>query len=114
MFRRALIAIEPMFKEIGMRGRLRAAIAVLAIATSPAVAQDLPTDQLERHAGVVRQDALLKSTLRHSTARQNNRVHGATPHQAAACAKKAQFRSEYGADHPKVKKLYSLCRSAGL
>ena len=97
-----------------MRAKLCAAIAGLAIATPPVLAQDLPTDQLERHADVVRQDTHLRSTLRHSQARQNNRSQRASPQQAAACAKKAQFRSEYGADHPKVQKLYDLCRSVGL
>jgi hypothetical protein len=106
--------MEAMPKEACMKVKLCSAIAVLAIASSPVAAQDLPTDQLEQHADVVRQDTLLKSTLRHSTARQDERAHRATPRQAAACAKKAQFRSEYGADHPKVQKLYSLCRSVGL
>lgn len=85
----------------------------LVLAMPPAFAQDLPTDQLERHADVVRQDMLLKSTLGQNPARQNDRAAAATPRQAAACAKKAQFRKQYGADHPKVRKLYGLCRSVG-
>ena len=75
--------------------------------TAPVAAQDLPTDQLERHADVVRQDMLLKSTLR------NDRTRRATPEKIAACSNKARFRSEHGADHPKVRKLYELCRSIG-
>lgn len=94
--------------------KLCAAATALLLAMPPAFAQDLPTDQLERHAEVVRQDMLLKSTLRHSRARQNERAAAATPRQAAACAKKAQFRKQYGADHPKVQKLYGLCRDIGL
>ena len=36
-----------------------------------------------------------------------------TPRQAAACAQKARFRQQYGADNPKVQKLYRLCRGIG-
>jgi hypothetical protein len=98
-----------------MKIKLAAAVAIFVLATPPVVAQDLPTDQLDRHAETVRQDMLLKSTLRHSTARQNARsTPRVTTSQAAACAKKAQFRSEHGAGHPKVQKLYGLCRRVGL
>ncbi len=88
-------------------------IPVLILTTSAAFAQDLPTDQLERHAEVVRQDMLLKSTVRRNE-KPGGAAKRATPRQAAACAKKARFRSEYGASHPKVQKLYGLCRSVGL
>lgn len=37
-----------------------------------------------------------------------------TPHQVEACAGKATFRRQFGADHPKVRKLYQLCRQVGL
>lgn len=37
----------------------------------------------------------------------------ATPGQIQACSQKSQFRAEYGADHPKVQRLYSLCRGIG-
>lgn len=94
---------------------IRLAVTIFAlVSATPAIAQDLPTDQLERHAEVVRQDMLLQSTLRHSRARQNDRAVRATPQQAAVCAKKAQFRKQYGADNPKVQKLYGLCRNIGL
>lgn len=83
-------------------------------AAAPTVAQDLPTDQIERHADVVRQDMLLKSTLRQSGTRQTEHTTRATPRQAAACAKKAEFRRQYGASHPKVRQLYGLCRNVGL
>ena len=89
-----------------------AAVATLTLAV-PVVAQDLPTDQLDRHAGVVRQDMLLKSTLGNDPARRNDRARRATPRQIAACSNKARFRSEHGADHPKVRKLYELCHSVG-
>ena len=81
--------------------------------TAPVAAQDLPTDQLERHADVVRQDMLLKSTLRTDPARRDDRARRATPEKIAACSNKARFRSEHGADHPKVRKLYELCRRIG-
>jgi hypothetical protein len=94
-----------------MKIRMLTATTPFLLAALPAMAQDLPTDQLERHADVVRQDSHLRSSLKHSMARQTGR---ATPRQAAACAKKAQFRKEHGAEHPKVQKLYDLCRSVGL
>lgn len=81
--------------------------------TAPVAAQDLPTDQVERHADVVRQDMLLRSTLRDNPARRNDRGRRATPQQIDACSNKARFRSDHGADHPKVRKLYELCRSIG-
>lgn len=88
------------------------AVAALVFAASPAAAQDLPTNQLEQHADVVRQDTLLRSTLRHSRARQNGATRP-TARQAEACANRARFRQEYGADHPQVRKLNSLCARAG-
>ncbi|WP_447953198.1 hypothetical protein [Sphingopyxis chilensis] len=88
------------------------AVAALVL-TAPVAAQDLPTDQVERHADVVRQDMLLKSTLRDDPARRNDRGRRATPQQATACSNKARFRSEHGPDHPKVRKLYELCRGIG-
>lgn len=94
--------------------RMFMAAITLALA-SPAVAQDLPTDQLERHAEVVRQDMLVRSTVGRSAARQNGRTASrATPSQIAICAKKTQFRAQYGAANPKVRRLYSLCRGRGL
>jgi hypothetical protein len=85
----------------------RTAAVAAFLLTAPVAAQDLPTDQVERHADVVRQDMLLKSTLR------NDHTRRATPKQVAACSNKARFRSEHGADDPKVRKLYELCRSIG-
>lgn len=95
-----------------MHLKLGTLVAALVFATPPAIAQDLPTDQLDRHADTVRQRMLVQSTVGRSVARRNGG--GATANQAAACAKKAQFRSQYGAGHPKVQQLYSLCRSVGL
>jgi hypothetical protein len=89
-------------------------IAALLIATPPVVAQDLPTDQLERHADVVRQDSLLRSNLRQSRARQNRgSASRAAANQAIACANRARFSREYGANHPQVRRLHALCARAG-
>jgi hypothetical protein len=90
------------------------ALPALILTTSSTFAQDLPTDQLDGHAEVVRQDMLLKSTVRRPQPPVGDSAKRATPQQAAACAKKAQFRSQYGADHPKVQKLFGLCRDVGL
>lgn len=38
---------------------------------------------------------------------------GGTSRQISACAQKAQFRAEYGANHPQVRRLYCLCRGIG-
>lgn len=92
-----------------------AAMGIALMLATPALAQDLPTDQLDRHAEVVRQDMLVRSTVGRSVARQNGRTASrATPSQVATCAKKAQFRAQYGAANPKVRRLYSLCRGRGL
>ena len=37
-----------------------------------------------------------------------------TVRQAAACANKGRYRSQHGVKHPQVRRLYSLCRAAGL
>lgn len=85
----------------------------LILTTPPVVAQDLPTDQLDRHAETVRHNSVLRSNLRQSYARQNGRNVNRTSSQAAACANRARFSQQYGADHPKVRKLHALCASAG-
>ena len=98
--------------EVVMLTRVRA-VALIGILLAPATAaQDLPTDQLDRHAEVVRDDALLRSSLRHSRARQT--VRRATPQQVAACANRARFVREHGASHPKVRKLQAFCARSGL
>ena len=96
-----------------MKTRLWAAVTTLVLATPSVVAQDLPTDQLERHAETVRHNSVLRSNLRHSYARQNGRNVNRTASQAAACANRARFSRQYGADHPKVRKLHALCARAG-
>lgn len=85
----------------------------LILAAPPIAAQDLPTDQLDRHADTVRQNSVLRSNLRQSYARQNGRNVNRASSQAAACANRARFSREYGADHPKVRQLHALCARAG-
>lgn len=84
----------------------------LVLAGPPALAQDLPTDQLDRHAETVRHNSVLRSNLRQSYARQNGRVNRSSS-QAAACANRGRFSREYGANHPKVRQLSALCARAG-
>ncbi|KAI1691477.1 hypothetical protein DdX_21858 [Ditylenchus destructor] len=64
----------------------------LILAAPPVAAQDLPTDQLDRHADTVRQNSVLRSNLRQSYARQNARNVNRASSQAAACANRARFR----------------------
>lgn len=60
------------------------------------------------------------STMNHAINRaargggSRSRHSGVTQRQQEACAGKSRFRSEHGADHPKVQRLYSLCRGVGL
>lgn len=87
-------------------------IAFTLIAAGGASAQDLPTTQMADHAQVMRQDTLTRSLLR-----QNRNGHSSrrpTAAQSRACATKQRFRSQLGADHPKVMQLYGLCRRVGL
>lgn len=90
------------------------ATAVLTASSAPAVAQIDPV--------AVGQGAVHSTTMRaHSNRIARGQRDGASPGsgratsaQAAACAQKARFRSEHGADHPKVRRLYGLCRGVGL
>ena len=97
--------------ESGKRIKFSVAMCFVIVAAVPAIAQDQPTDQLERHADTVRQGNLVRQTVgRQTYARWGGR---ATPAQARACANKSQLRAQYGAGNPKVQRLYSLCRSVG-
>jgi hypothetical protein len=85
------------------------ALAWLAIPL-PAAAQMDPV--------VTGQGQVLSGTMRGYAERDAARLHSpapssATPRQVAACAQKARFRRQYGADNPKVQKLYRLCRAIG-
>lgn len=88
-----------------------ALIGLVFASPAPAAAQD---------AGGVFDMGQLTTTLAtdHVTqserARAGRRPSRATGKQAAACAQKGRFRSEYGANHPQVRRLYGLCRGVGL
>lgn len=87
-----------------------AATAMMAFGAATAMAQDLPTTQMADHAQVMRQDNLTRSLLRQNRGGSRR----PTAAQASACASKQKFRSQYGADHPQVRKLYGLCQGVGL
>lgn len=88
------------------------ALFVVLLAT-PAVAQDY-TGNVNPSAwsGPMVMHGAINAQARRDAARRSER--GITRAQASACARKAQFRSEYGEDHAKVRQLYSLCRGVGL
>lgn len=94
-----------MRRVISMR---TAIIAIASIATSATWAQDLSPalDPVQLGQGHV-----MSAAIRAQASRSVRR--GATAQQIASCAQKARFRAEYGADHPKIRRLYSLCRSIG-
>lgn len=84
----------------------------LILLTSTAIAQDLPTNQLEHHAQVVRQDMLTRSLLTQRNGR-NRSAASFSPEARAGCANKRSAASNLGPDHPKVRRLYALCAQAG-
>lgn len=82
-----------------------------------AQAQDLPTDQLSRHADVARQGVLRDKTVFRNRpnvgrGRSYNQNKG-TPAQAAragaTCANKGQAAALHGRADPRVRRLYALC-----
>jgi hypothetical protein len=82
---------------------------ILAIASAPAAAQDTPSidfngalDHARTTGRMVRQAQRREAATR------------ATPAQADACARKAEFRAKSPSDEAKLRKLYALCRSVGL
>lgn len=86
------------------------AAAALFLAAAPAYAQ-YQTDQLERHADVVRQGILVDKTVnrnRNGAARQ-----GISPKSQAICASKHRMAARLGRSHPRVRRLYGLCAQAG-
>ena len=91
---------------------LKVAVLLVVLVTAPAVhAQD--------YTGNVNPSAWVGPTVMHGAINAQARRNGArsrsgvTAQQASACANKSRFRVEYGADHPKVERLYSLCRGIG-
>ena len=83
---------------------------VLAV---PAAAQDL--SPVISTAEVARGQVVGATMKQHSQRIAAKRTSArATPNQVAACSKKEGLRREYGADNPRLQRLYSLCRSVGL
>lgn len=89
------------------------ALTILFFASSPALAQELDTTQLEQSADYERNRTLVRSTLRHKQAYDARRA-GVTPRQVRACASKARFRAQHGADDPRVRFLFQKCKAVGL
>lgn len=98
------------------------AAAVFLSASPP---QDLPTNQLEQHADVVRQRTLDDALTTRNRTRPNAPDGAAarrsgetpaieqTPERARACANRERFAAEHGRNHPQVRRLYALCAQAG-
>lgn len=88
---------------------------------APALAQDYDPslaahDSMSQQQFRTQQSQIDAMTLRKVIDRNGGATvarRGATREQVVACRGKAQLRAEYGADHPKVRRLYGLCRSIG-
>lgn len=88
----------------------------ISFAVSAATAQDLPTDQLERHGEVVMHGVLLDKTIDRgrTTVRQSRGDgYGSRAHARATCQNKGRAAANLEIDHPKVRQLYRLCAQAG-
>lgn len=88
---------------------------------APALAQDYDPslaahDSMSQQQFRTQQSQIDAMTLRKVIDRNGGATaarRGATREQVAACSGKAQLRAEFGADNPKVRRLYGLCRSIG-
>lgn len=101
---------------IGTRKSLTAAsLVALVCAAAPAAAQDVYENAIANHGAVVRDNAILRHNLKQARDRQRGGRAAAPTNarQAEACANRARFSREYGADHPKVRQLYALCAQHG-
>lgn len=91
--------------------------AILVALAAPVAAQDYDPsmaahDSMSQQQFRTRQSQIDAMTLRKVIDRNGGST-GATPQQVAACRGKARLRAEHGADNPKVRRLYGLCRSIG-
>jgi len=93
------------------------AIAILPVSVSaqdydPAMAAHESMSQQQFLTQRSRIDAM---TLRRVIERNRGRRAAPSPHptrqQIAACNGKSRFRADFGANNPKVRRLYELCRS---
>lgn len=64
------------------------------------------------YSGPMVMQGAINAQARRDSARRSHR--GVTRAQTNGCAQKARFRSRYGADNPKVQRLYALCHAIGL
>ena len=88
----------------------------LCAMTAPAIAQDIPPaiNPVDNAHGLFLQSRMGAQAKR--IREKNGQASAAAPtaQQKQACASRPRFRAQYGADHPKVRQLDSLCRQAGL
>jgi hypothetical protein len=85
----------------------------IALSAVPLAAQDAPLVDFNGALNDARvTDRMVRQAQRRGNGPESTKY--ATPGQAAACAKKAAFRDQFGANHGKVRKLYELCRGVGL
>ncbi|WP_404334995.1 hypothetical protein AB2M62_14940 [Sphingomonas sp. MMS12-HWE2-04] len=96
-----------------MRNKALLAAIALMLPAPAAVAQDLDTSQLQQRADMERNRVLVRSTLRQKQRADAGRRMSRNQAQANACANRGRFAQQYGANHPKVLKLQSLCARAG-
>lgn len=94
---------------------LRATLACVFATAAPVAAQEYDPGMAAHEATsqtqfVTQESAISRNLYRNSASRRG----GATPAQARACAAKGRFRSQHGANHPQVRRLYGLCRGVGL
>lgn len=99
-----------------MSTRLNYAVSfMLMLVPVATVAQDGPMPTID-YNGTLNDARVTGRMVRQAQQRQRRYsvTTRASQRQAAACANKQGFRREYGAGHPKVRRLYALCRSVGL
>lgn len=100
---------------------LRTALIALAmiVPTGSAAAQDIapvisPSQAAEGAFHRSRMGAQAKAMRDRKALRSASSQGSPTAFQRQACANRPMFREQYGADHPKVQQLNSLCASVGL
>ena len=96
------------------KASIAAPVALFLGAPHAAAQVQYDTSQLDQRADVERNRILLDSTVRRKGRPGGDRVHPrGTQAQAQACAGRARFRRDYGANNPKVRRLEALCAQAG-
>jgi|GEM_PF-7111686 len=95
-----------------MKSMAYCTVASLLAFTPPALAQ-YDTSQLEQSADYERNRILVRSTMRQKKAYDARRA-GVTAEQVRACSNKERFRTQHGADDPRVQLLFEKCQAKGL